>query len=689
MIVSMTTATAASGAEVTGTRVGATAVAQAPQVDGTRVGAAGAAAPDGASSGALAAEEASQTMGGGLGTLDSGMRGTYAAAPGVNTSGGNMFDTCDTPALSTMQAWLASPYRTVGIYIGGSVRGCKAQPNLSPSWITSTAAMGWSHVPIYVGLQAPCTAYSAQSKMSTNEATAASQGRAAALDGMVQMRKYGISAAVPLYLDMENYSISNATCSVSVRAFTSAWTATLHAGGYLSGIYGSASSMIHHVQAWTTAGGYASPDKVWFARWNGVANANEPELLPNAWIGSRIHQFAGGHKETWGGVTINIDSNFIQSFTTPPSFVSTMTPSIMWDSKTTSVGTKPVPVGMTGRGGIPSNASAVVLTVQIASATANGNLIVEPYGGNTQLSTQQFQKGQYVSITLVVPVSQRVIQFRTTAGTVRIVASAIGYLTTTGTGGVETVPPHILWDSKTASVSAKPVAVGVRGTAGIPLDATAVMLNVQVAYPTADGQLVVEPHNQHTNVGMQQFTKGRSISATVVVPLTDNAVEFWLSRGSARLIVSVLGYVSPSATGQLTATSPTLAFDSRSATVSTGASGFAVAGRNGIPANATAAWLNVEVVNPAAAGQLIVEPYGYRSNSGIQQFIKGQSISTTVLVDLKNGVADVRVSAGKARVIVSTIGYVTPIAAPPVNQPVTDTGDGSDGSVTDGGGTGA
>ncbi|MEO7124756.1 MAG: DUF1906 domain-containing protein [Nakamurella sp.] len=649
MIVTMTAAPGASAAEV-GTVASSPSLTTTPATDASQ-----------------AASEASQTMGGGLGTLDSGPASRKFAAPSVNTGGGNMFDTCDTPSVDTMRAWLASPYRTVGIYIGGTARGCKTQQNLTPSWITTTAAMGWSLVPTYVGLQAPCTVYT--KKISLSESAAASQGRAAALDAIVQMRSLGIGANIPIYYDMENYSVSNGPCSVAVRSFTSSWTATLHANGYLSGIYGSASSMIHHIQAWTTQGGYNAPDNVWFARWNGVATADEPELLPTAWAGSRIHQFAGGHQETWGGVSINIDSNYVQSFTTAPSYVSTLTPQIVWDSKIANVGTTPVPVGIAGSGGVPSNASAVVLNVQVANPTGGGNLIVEPYRGSTNLATQQFQQGQYVSTTVVVPVSRKLVQFRTTAAKVRLIVSTTGYLTTTGTDGIQAVSPSILWDSKSTRVGTAPLALGVRGTGSIPDDATAAILNVQVVDPTASGQLIVEPHGAPTNVGTQQFTKGRNISATVLVRFQDAAIQFRLSTGNARIIVSVLGYLSPSAQGMLTATSPTLLFDSRSATISPTPTGLAVAGRNGIPANATAALVNVEVANPAAAGQLVVEPYGYRSNAGVQQFIKGQSISTTVLVPLRNGVMQLRVSAGKARLIVTGLGYVTPQSAPPVGGP--------------------
>ena len=40
------------------------------------------------------------------------------------------FDACAAPSSRTMTAWAASPYRAIGVYIGGSNRGC-SQPNLT------------------------------------------------------------------------------------------------------------------------------------------------------------------------------------------------------------------------------------------------------------------------------------------------------------------------------------------------------------------------------------------------------------------------------------------------------------------------------------------------------------------------------------------------------------------------------
>lgn len=634
-----------------------------------------------------------QTMGGGAGTLETGLMPSprLAAAP-LNTAGGNMFDTCDTPSLDSMRAWMASPYRTVGIYTGGIARACKTQKNLTPSWVATVTGMGWSLVPIYVGLQANCMTYRKggkiipfPSRMSASEAEAASQGRDAALDAIVQQRALGIGPNVPIYYDMEHYNASNGTCAAAVHAFTNAWTATLHSKGYLSGLYGSSSSMIHHAVAWSAKGNYARPDKLWFARWNGKADAEDPVIPAGAWAGNRIHQFAGGHKETWGGVTINIDSNFVQSFSTMPSFVQPVKPRVIWDSKKPTVGTKPMGLAVAGKGGIPTNASAAVLSIRVLNSTADGDLIVEAYRGNAKLATQQFVKGGSVSITTVVPVSSGAIQFRTTAGTARVIVSAVGYLTSSGADGIDALSPQTIWDSRSAKVGRTPTSLAVAGVGGVPSDATAAVLTVQVVSPTASGQLLVEPHGDSTNVGVQQFTKGRSISATVVVPLRDGAVQFRLSAGEARLIVATQGYLSPTAAGRLTATNPKLIWDTRTARITPSATAFAVAGRNEIPTDATAVLLNVEVVNPAAAGQLLVEPYGTRSSVGLQQFAKGQSISTTVLVPLYNRAAQVRVSAGKARVIITSLGYVTPAPIVPPDDGSGDTGDDGSGDSVDGG----
>ena len=57
---------------------------------------------------------------------------SYPAGATTMRYSGLAFDTCTAPSLTQMQAWLDSPYRAVGIYIGGPNRSC-GQPQLTAS----------------------------------------------------------------------------------------------------------------------------------------------------------------------------------------------------------------------------------------------------------------------------------------------------------------------------------------------------------------------------------------------------------------------------------------------------------------------------------------------------------------------------------------------------------------------------
>ena len=94
-----------------------------------------------------------------------GAAAPQAARAGIFTGYG--FEACTAPSLAALKAWNASPYRAVGIYLGGTNRAC-ADGNLSASWVSSTLSLGWSLLPLYVGLQAPCVGQSGLKKISTD-----------------------------------------------------------------------------------------------------------------------------------------------------------------------------------------------------------------------------------------------------------------------------------------------------------------------------------------------------------------------------------------------------------------------------------------------------------------------------------------------------------------------------------------
>ncbi|HET8565945.1 MAG TPA: DUF1906 domain-containing protein [Solirubrobacterales bacterium] len=221
------------------------------------------------------------------------------------------FDACSAPSAHSMSAWGESPYRAVGVYIGGINRAC-SQPNLTPEWVAAQTAAGWHLIPTYVGLQAPTSACSSCAKLSASQATA--QGVAAAVDAVEQAAAVAMGPGSPIYFDMESYSRTSAA-SAATLAFLEAWTEKLHQLGYVSGVYSSSASGIADLGD-QVGSGYELPDQVWIANWNGAQSTSDPVVPSSAWAQhQRIHQYKGGHNESYGGVTINIDNDYVDGST--------------------------------------------------------------------------------------------------------------------------------------------------------------------------------------------------------------------------------------------------------------------------------------------------------------------------------------------------------------------------------------
>jgi hypothetical protein len=233
---------------------------------------------------------------------------TMTVQPG--TFSGKAFDACTAPSSESMAAWKASPYRGIGVYIGGNNRAC-TQANLTAGWVKTQVAAGWRLIPLYVGPQASCHT-STKSKHLINNAKAAAQGAEAAQDAVVKARALGLAPQSVLIYDMEAYPTNNAACRAGVMAFMSAWTDRLHDLGYLSGFYSSMGSGVADQVANYATPGYVRPDYIDFARWDNVATLTDPGIPASYWMPRRrMKQYQGDHRETWGGVTINIDSNLV------------------------------------------------------------------------------------------------------------------------------------------------------------------------------------------------------------------------------------------------------------------------------------------------------------------------------------------------------------------------------------------
>jgi hypothetical protein len=217
------------------------------------------------------------------------------------------FDACSAPSTRSMAAWGESPYRAIGVYIGGENRAC-SQPNLTESWTAAQTAAGWNLIPTYVGSQAPTSSCSSCAKLTA--AGAATEGAEEAVDAVADATEVGIGPGSPIYFDMESYSRTTSATNATLT-FLAAWTDKLHSLGYLSGVYSSSSSGIVDL-AGQLGTGYHLPDALWIANWNNQKNTLDTVVPSTGWaIQQRIHQYQGGHNETYGGITINIDNDYV------------------------------------------------------------------------------------------------------------------------------------------------------------------------------------------------------------------------------------------------------------------------------------------------------------------------------------------------------------------------------------------
>ncbi len=237
-----------------------------------------------------------------------------SSAASGGASGGRLhgpgFDACATPSARAMSAWFASPYRALGVYIGGVNRAC-SQPNLTPSWAPprSPPAGACSH------LRRPPVPDERLGQAAPSWLQSAGIGRA--------RRRPTTPSAAP-----------RASRSVPATRSTSTWRPTRGprappappspfsppgprgcTRGYLSGVYSSSASGIADL-AGQIGLGYTEPDDIWIANWNGQADTLDPYVPSSAWARhQRLHQFRGGHDETYGGVTINIDTDYVDGAT--------------------------------------------------------------------------------------------------------------------------------------------------------------------------------------------------------------------------------------------------------------------------------------------------------------------------------------------------------------------------------------
>ncbi|MGW8430490.1 hypothetical protein ACWGJ9_05135 [Curtobacterium citreum] len=319
-----------------------------------------------------------------------------------------------------------------------------------------------------------------------------------------------------------------------------------------------------------------------------------------------------------------------------------------------TVGTAPVTVALGGANGIPSSATAVVLTATVTSPTAAGYVVVAPAGSSARPSVQNFSAGQQISGTTTVGLAGGKAQVQLSSGTGTVALDVAGWYGSSAIGSTYTpLPPTTVLQ---ASVGTTPVRVPIAGTAGVPADATAVVLQTDVSRPAANGTLRITPAGNSAGVVTLTYRAGVTVANTTTVALSDGAVQARVSSGTGSVLSDVVGYYSPAFSGSVYVPADPV----RAATVpaSPTATNVTLTGTAGIPRNAVAAVVNAKVGGGTVGASLRVTGAGLSSAVPTQVYAAGQTIGNALIAPLSSGgKVSAKVSSGTATVYVDVVGY--------------------------------
>ncbi|MCU1388725.1 MAG: hypothetical protein JWL72_2063 [Ilumatobacteraceae bacterium] len=336
-----------------------------------------------------------------------------------------------------------------------------------------------------------------------------------------------------------------------------------------------------------------------------------------------------------------------------------------------------------GRGGVPTDATAVVLNVTATEPGGSGFVTVYPCGvTQPTASNLNFAVGATIPNAVITKIGAGGSVCLFTSQPVHLVVDVNGYFPSSTTYApinparvLDTRPGQSTSDGVQAGSGA--VAAGsitfvqITGRVGVPSDARAVVLNVTVTEPAANGYATVYPCGTTPPTASNlNYTAGLTIPNLAISKIGVGGNVCIFSQAGAHLIADVDGYFAMDTT--YAALTPARVLDTRvgSETVDGLALGAGllppgtvtvlhVAGRGGVPDGARTAVLNVTATEAVEAGFITVYPCNptppVASNLN---YVAGQTVPNAVVTQIGAG-GDVCLFNSQATHLIADVnGYV-------------------------------
>ena len=344
---------------------------------------------------------------------------------------------------------------------------------------------------------------------------------------------------------------------------------------------------------------------------------------------------------------------------------------------------------ISGRVGIPADAVAVVLNVTATDPTAWSNLLVFPAGTTRPLASNlNFTAGQTVPNLVVVKLGTGgAMSLFNATGSTQVAVDVMGYYRDSSGSKFTSLSPQRVLDTRPNGITVDHQAEGggavgaqidrtvrIAGRAGVPVDAVAVVVNVTVADPTAWSNLLVYPTGAVRPLASNlNYSAGQTVPNLVIVKLgTNGDLNFFNAVGSTQVIADVMGYYRAGSGTMFTPLMPARLLDTRpggstsdgsfSGTGRIGAGGtlnVTIAGRGGVPSNATAVVLNLTAVDPSAWSNLLAYPTGtVQPLASNLNYSAGQTVPNLVIVKIgSGGRISLYNAVGTTDVVADVMGY--------------------------------
>ncbi|MCU1387149.1 MAG: hypothetical protein JWL72_487, partial [Ilumatobacteraceae bacterium] len=318
---------------------------------------------------------------------------------------------------------------------------------------------------------------------------------------------------------------------------------------------------------------------------------------------------------------------------------------------------------------LPPAATEAVLSVTAVDTCRAGYLTVFACGSRPPTSTMNDEVGRTTAGMAITELTDRTAcVFASTA--TDLVVDVIGAFTPSGdafhpmtpTRWVDTRGGSTIRSELTGERAAgQTVEVPIRGSGGVPTDATAVWINLTIADPAGPTVLLATPGPcaSPSLASTVNADTSRSTASTAVVGIgPDGTICVHTVAGRSGVVIDVAGWFGPGAGGLLFTPQPAVRLvDTR---VGPGGATTSPSTNEVATAVGSVTVLNAVAVDPTAAGYVSVRPCGSDQTSSLINMTAGKdSANITVVAPGANGSVCTRASV-PAQLVVDQVGAFTP-----------------------------